>query len=120
MSARIKLGHDGVGVTGGVDKLARAAHLAHNVGVLKVAHDLADGVGLANVGQELVAQAPRPRWRPSPGLRCRRTRPSPAINAARVDNIGELLQAAIGHVNDTHVRVDAWRTGSWRQRPVFW
>ena len=100
-----ELGHDGVGIAGGVDELARSAHLTHDVGVLKVAYDLADGVGLANVSQELVTQTLAlvsalhqtcdvdeldRRWH----------------NATRVNDVGELLQAAIGHVDDTHVGVD--------------
>ena len=100
-----ELGHDGVGIAGGVDKLAGAAHFAHNVGILKVAHDLADGVGLANVGQELVAQALAlvgALHQTCDVDELDRSR----HNAARVDDIGELLQAAIGHIDDTHVGVD--------------
>ena len=100
-----KLGHDGVGVTGGIDELARAAHLTHDVGILKVAHDLADGVGLANVGQELVAQALAlvgTLHQASDVDKLDRSR----HNTAGVDDVGELLQAAIGHIDDTHVRVD--------------
>ena len=100
-----ELGHDGVGIAGGIDELARAAHLTHNVGVLKVAHDLADGVGLANVGQELVAQALalvgalHQTCDVDELDRCRH-------DATRVDDVGELLQTAIGYVDDTHVGVD--------------
>ena len=100
-----KLGHDGVGIAGGIDELARAAHLTHDVGVLKVAHDLADGIGLANVGQELVAQAlalvgALHQTCDVDELDRRRH------NAARVNDVGKLLQAAIGHIDDTHVGVD--------------
>ena len=100
-----ELGHDGVGIAGGIDELARAAHLTHDVGVLKVAHDLADGIGLANVGQELVAQAlalvsALHQTCDVDELDRRRH------NATRVDDVGELLQAAIGHVDDTHVGIN--------------
>ena len=100
-----ELGHDGVGIAGRIDELARAAHLTHDVGVLKVTHDLADGIGLANVCQELVAQAlalvgTLHQARDVDKLDRRRH------NATRVDDVGELLQAAIGHVDDTHVGVD--------------
>ena len=100
-----ELGHDGVGIAGGVDELARAAHLTHDVGVLKVAHDLADGVGLADVCQELVAQALAlvgTLHQASDVDKLDRSR----HNAAGVNDVGELLQAAIGHIDDTHVGVD--------------
>lgn len=83
----------------------RAAHLTHDVGILKVAHDLADGVGLADVCQELVAQALtlvsalHQTCDVDELDRCRH-------NATRVNDVGKLLQAAIGYVDDTHVGVD--------------
>ena len=100
-----ELGHDGVGIAGRIDELARAAHLTHDVGVLKVTHDLADGIGLADVCQELVAQALAlvgTLHQASDVDELDRRR----HNAARVNDVGKLLQAAIGHVDDTHVGVD--------------
>jgi hypothetical protein len=47
-----QLGGDRLDVGGGVD----AAVDVHDVGIVEHAHDLADRVGLADVGQELVAQ----------------------------------------------------------------
>ena len=100
-----ELGHDGVGIAGGVDELARAAHLTHDVGVLKVAHDLADGVGLADVCQELVAQAlalVSALHQTCDVDKLDRSR----HNATRVDDVSKLLQAAIGHIDDAHVGVN--------------
>ena len=95
----------GVGIAGGIDELAGATHLAHNVGVLKVAHDLTDGIGLAYVCQELVAQtlalvSALHQTCDVDELDRRRH------DATRVNDVGELLQAAIGHVDDTHVGID--------------
>ena len=100
-----ELGHDGIGIAGRIDELARAAHFTHDVGILKVAHDLADGVGLADVCQELVAQALAlvgALHQTCDVDELDRSR----HDAARVNDVGELLQAAIGHINDTHVGVD--------------
>ena len=52
-----ELGHDGLSIARGVDEIARVVGLAHDVRVLEIANHLADGIALADVRQELVAQA---------------------------------------------------------------
>ncbi len=100
-----ELGHDGLGVARRVNEVGAATHLAHDVGVGEVAHDLADGVGLADVGEELVAEA----------LALVGTLDQAGDvdelnrgrhDAPRVDDVGERLQALIGHVDDADVGVD--------------
>ena len=53
-----------------------------DVVVLEAAHHMGDGVHLADMGQELVAQALAAWTRRRPGRRCRRTRPRSAAPSA--------------------------------------
>ena len=112
-----ELGHDGVGIAGGIDELARAAHLTHDVGVLKVAHDLADSVGLADVCQELVAQTLAlvgTLHQASDVDKLDRSR----HNAARVDDVGKLCRRLSG-TSTIPTLGRSWQTGSWRQGRSF-
>ena len=82
-----------------------AALNMNDVGVLEVANNLADSIGVADVCQELVAQAL--------ALICALDQASDVHklngswhDTARIDNLGQLLEPCVGHVNDAHVRVD--------------
>ena len=100
-----ELGLDGVHVGRGVHELAGAAGLAHDVGILEEADDLADGVAVADVRQELVAEA----------LALVRALDQACdvneLDGGRHDlrgmhHLGELVQALVGNVHDAHVGVD--------------
>jgi hypothetical protein len=96
-----QFGHDRFDVGQRVD----AARDMDDVGVLEAAHDTDDGVGFADVGQELVAQAFALRGAgDQPGdideLDDRR------LHALRLDDGGELREARIGHFDDADVRLD--------------
>ena len=97
-----ELGHDGVGVGRRVDT---AIHM-DDIRVGEVAHHLADGVSLADVGQELVAQA-------FAGIgaldqagdvyELHRGR----HDALRGDDGSQLAQPSIWHVHDAHIGLDS-------------
>ncbi len=77
----------------------------HHVGIVKTAHHVDDGIGLADVGQELVAQTfAFGRARHQPGdvdeLDDRR------LHALRLDDLRQLFHARIGHLDDADVRFD--------------
>ncbi len=100
-----ELGHDGLGIARRVDELAHAPHLAHDVGVLEVADHLADGVGLADVREELVAQALA-----LVGA-LHQARDVHELDGGRhdapgMDDLGQLAEAVVGHVDDPHVGID--------------
>ena len=100
-----ELGHDGVGVPGRVHEVGRATNLTHDVGVGEVADDLADGVGLADVRQELVAQALAlggTLHKAGDVHELHRGR----HDAARMHDVGELLETAVWHVDNAHVGLD--------------
>ena len=76
-----------------------------DVGIFEVANNLADSVGVANVCQELIAQAL--------ALVCALDQASDVHklngcrhDTTRIDNLGQLLEPCVGHVNNAHVRVD--------------
>ena len=76
-----------------------------DVGIFEVTNNLADSVSVADVCQELVAQAL--------ALVCTLDQASDVhkLNScrhdtARIDNLGQLLEPCVGHVNNAHVRVD--------------
>ena len=101
-----ELGHDGLGVARRVDERAGVVDLAHDVRVFEVADHLADGVALADVGEELISQAGA-----LGGGTLDQARDVDELNrgghdAARVHDVGERLETVVGNVNDTHVGVD--------------
>ena len=76
-----------------------------DIGIFEVTNNLADSVGVANVCQELVAQALT--------LVCALNQASDVhkLNGCRhdatgINNLCQLLKPCVGHVNDAHVRVD--------------
>ena len=96
-----ELGLDGFHVGGGVDL---AVHMDH-VGVAEEAHDLADGVGLADVREELVAQAL------ALARAFHQTRDVDELHRRRDDlrgmvDLRELIEARIGDGHDAHVGLD--------------
>ena len=77
----------------------------NDVGVFEVTNNLTDSVSVADVCQELVAQAL--------ALVCTLDQASDVHklngcrhDTARIDNLGQLLKPCVGYVNDAHVRVD--------------
>ena len=100
-----KLGLDGVNVCRRVDKRAGTARLAHDVGVLEVAHDLADGIAVADVRQELVAKAL---------ALVGALHQAGDVNEldrgghdlCRVHHLGEFVEALVGDVHHAHVWID--------------
>ena len=96
-----ELGVDGVDVALGVD----AAIDVDDVGVGEVAHDLADGVGLADVCEELVAEAladarALDEARDVDELdRC-------GNDAAGMHHVGKHLEALVGNLDDADVGID--------------
>lgn len=101
-----ELGHDGLGIARRVDELARVIGLAHDIRVLEVTDHLADGIALADVGQELVAQA----CALGSGA-LHQTSDVDELNGGREDASGvhdlcERVQAVVRHVDDADVRVD--------------
>ena len=108
-----KLSADDVKVALGVG----AAVGTHNVGILKVAHDLADGVALTNVRKELVAQA----------LALAGTfYQTGDVNeldgcghdAAGMHDVGKLLESLVRHGHDALVGLDS-RKGIVRRQDVL-
>ena len=100
-----ELGHDRVGVPGRVHEVGRATNLTHDVGVGEVADDLADGIRLADVCQELVAQAL------ALGGALHKAGDVHELHrgghdAARMHDVGELLKTAVRHVDNAHVGLD--------------
>ena len=96
-----QFGVDGLDIGDRID-LSRDVH---DIGVFETAHHMGDGVGLANVGQELVAQSfAFGRSGHQPGdiheLDDRRN------DFLRLDDLGQLLQARIGHFHDADVGLD--------------
>ena len=83
-----------------------ATLVTNDVGIGEETHDLADGVGLADVGQELVAQTFSLASTLNEACdineldRCRH-------DATRIDDIGQCLQALVGNVHDAYVGVDS-------------
>ena len=96
-----QLGLDGLDVAGGV----HATINMHDVGVVEVADDLADGVGLADVGQKLVAQAFT--------LRCTGNQAGNVDeldrgghDLLRVIDLRKLVKTLVGNGNDAHIGLD--------------
>ena len=82
-----------------------AALNVNDVGIFKVTNNLADSVSVADVCQELIAQAL--------ALVCALDQASDIHklngcrhDATRIDNLGQLLEPCVGYVNDAYVRVD--------------
>ena len=80
--------------------------LAHDVRVLEVANDFADGVALADVGQELVAQASTLRSGALDQACDVNELDGRGDDATRVDDVRQLLQARVRYVDDTDVGID--------------
>ena len=100
-----ELGLDGLDVALGVNERVRAVDLAHHVGVGEVTNDLADGIGLADVGQELVAEA-LARAGALDQARDVDELDRGRHDAPGVHDLCQLLEPAIRHVDDAHVGVD--------------
>ena len=96
---------NGVRVASGVHEVALAAGLAHDVGVAEVAHHLADGVAVADVGQELVAQALALAGTLDQACDVHELHRG-GHDAGGVDHLGQLVQALVRHVYDADVGVD--------------
>ncbi len=86
------------------DRIDLAGHV-HDVGVLEAAHDVSDRVDFADVREELVAEP----------LALRRARDEAGDvdeldrrrnDFLRLHDVGERLQARIGHRHDADVRID--------------
>ena len=82
-----------------------AALNVNDVGIFEVTNNLANSIGVADVCQELVTQAL--------ALVCALDQASDVHklngcwhDTARIDNLGQLLEPCVGHVNNAHVRVD--------------
>ena len=96
-----ELGGDGLDVVGRLDP---PVHV-HDVGVVEGARDHADGVGLADIGQELVAQAlalAGPAHDPGDVDEGDGRGHHPGA----VEHLGQLLQAGVGQRDDADVRLD--------------
>ena len=109
-----KFGLDGLDIARGVD-LAR--HMNH-IRVAEEAYDLADRVSLANVVQELVAQAFAVR------SALDQARNVNELDRGRHDAIGivdlsQAIHARIGHRHDAHVRLDGGERIIRRQAPFI-
>ncbi len=100
-SARQKLGLDHLDVG---DRVDLAGHVDHVV-VLEAAHHVDDGVGLADVGQELVAQA---FALAGAGHQARDVDEldDGRHDALGLDDLGQLRQPRIGHFDHADVRLD--------------
>ncbi len=103
---------DGLDIRSRIDL---AVHVDHVV-VGEEPHHLGDGVGLADVGEELVARARRLRSRPSRDPRCRRTprwreRLAEGARSARASRAARRARA----LRRRWARSS--RRGSWRRRP---
>ena len=99
---QLQLGVDNLLV---LNRVHNRATLAHDVVVVEAAQHVDDGVGLADVAEELVAQA----------LALRRTLhesgdvyylASCGHDATRVNYLGKLREAFVGNGDDAHVRLD--------------
>ena len=91
-----------------------------DVGVLEAAHHVGDRVHLADVGQELVAQALALATRRPPGRRCRRTRPRSGWIFCGLTISASCVQARIGHRHDADVGLDRAERESWPRRCPPW
>ena len=96
-----ELGLDDVNVLVRID----ATLNVNDVGIFEVTNNLADSVSVANVCQELVAQALT--------LVCALDQASDVHklnscrhNTARINNLCQLLKPCVGHVNNAHVRIN--------------
>ena len=96
-----KFGVDGLDVGDRID----LAGDVHDVRVLEAAHHVRDGIGLANVGQELVPQAF------TLGCACHQPRDVDELDHRRNDFLrlgdsGKHRQARVGHLDDADVRLN--------------
>ena len=96
-----ELGVDDVDVVDRID----AARDVDDVVVVEAAHDVGDGVALADVREELVAEA-FALARAGDEARDVDEFDGGGHDAFGLDDFGEGLQARIGHFNDAHVRLD--------------
>ena len=108
----------------GVDRLdvARGSTLAvdvHDVGVVEGADHLADRVGLADVGEELVAQPLALAGAADDARRCRRTTRSPA-RSARCRRPRRARQPRVGQRRPRRRWARSSRTGSSRRARRSW
>ena len=86
------------------DRVDLARHV-HHVGIVETAHDVDDGIGLADVGKELVTQAftlggARDQARDVDELDNGR------LHALRIDDLSQLGHARIRHLDDADVGLD--------------
>jgi hypothetical protein len=90
----------------------------HHVLVVEAAHHVDDGVGLADVGQELVAQA---FTLGGPGDQAGDVDEldDGGLHLLRLDDLGEGVEARVGHFDDAHVGLDG-AEGSSRRRCRPW
>ena len=117
---RLEVGEDQLGV----DRLdvARRGDLAVDVGDVRIvedADDLADRVGLADVGQELVAQALPLGGAPHDARRCRRTRMVAGTIFGEPKISASSSQARVGHADHADVGLDRRERVVRRQRVVL-
>ncbi len=77
----------------------------HDVRVLEAAHDLGDRVGLADVGEELVAE-PLPLARAADDAGDVDERHRGGQDPLAVEDAGEHLEARVGQADDSDVRLD--------------
>ena len=97
-----QLGGDDLDVARGVDRAADV----DDVVVLEAAHDVADRVDLADVGQELVAETLTLATRRRRARRCRRTRSRSARPSCDAASSASRVSRASGTGDDADVRVD--------------
>ncbi len=100
------------------DRIDLAGHV-HHVGIVETAHHVHDGIGLADVGEELVAQAfALGRARDQTGdvdeLDDGR------LHALRLHDLRQLIHARIGHFDDADVGLDGAERDSFPQRCPPW
>ena len=96
-----QLGLDDLNVGNGIDLVGHVNHVL----VFKTAHHVDDGIGLADMGQKLVAQAfalagPGHQTGNVHKLHNRRH------DAFGLDNARQLLQARVGHLDHPHIGFD--------------
>jgi hypothetical protein len=111
----LEVGEDQLGVDG-LDVRARRdlAVDVDDVAVLEGAHDLADGVGLTDVGEELVAE-PLPLGGTTHDAGDVDERHRRGQDLLRPEDLGEPVQPIIGQRDDPDVRARWSRTGSSRR-----
>jgi hypothetical protein len=103
---RLEVGEGELGVNGlDVGYRIDVARDVHHVRILEAAHDVGDGVGLADVGEELVAQSlPLGGALHQPGdideLHHRRH------HLLRLGDLGDHLEPQVGHFHDADVGLD--------------